>query len=106
MKFSPRPHLPVDDMDSTSACSNLSYLSGTVEFLSPRALVLQSTFLVYLNGSHTPLHSEIAPLKCLSSPMQHSGGLYSSDIAPDYWDTLARWDEEISYAPPSTIPAP
>ena len=67
--------------------SLLSYLSGTVEFSSPCALILQSTFLVYLDESQTPIHSEIAPLKCLSS-LQPSGWQYSSEIAPDFWDTL------------------
>jgi len=86
IKLSPRPY--VDPKIKVSTGSILTYLSATVEFPSPYALVLQSTFLVYLNDSPTPLHSEIAPLKCLSSPMQPSGWLYSSEIAPDFWDTL------------------
>ena len=71
-----------------SASSSLSYLSRTVKFFSPCTLELQSTFLVYSDNCSTPVHSEIAPLKCLSSPMQQSSWLYSSDIAPDFWDTL------------------
>lgn len=86
IRLSPRPY--VDPKMKASACSNLSYLSGTVEFPSPCALVLQSTFLVYSDDCNTPVHSEIAPLKCLVSPMKESGGLYSAEIAPDFWDTL------------------
>ena len=86
IKLSPRPY--VNPIIIASARSKLSYLSGTVDFPSPCALALQSTFLVYLDDSNTPLHSEIAPLKCLSSPMKQSGWLYSSEIAPDFWDTL------------------
>ena len=93
IKLSPR--LYADPKIKSSACSNLAYLSGTVEFPSPCALVLQSTFLVYLDDSQTPLHSEIAPLKCLSSPMQESGGLYSSEIAPDFWETLCSSPGEL-----------
>jgi transcriptional enhancer factor len=90
IKLSPR--LYADPKIKSSACSNLAYLSG---FPSPCELVLQSTFLVYLDDSQTPLHSEIAPLKCLSSPMQESGGLYSSEIAPDFWETLCSSPGEL-----------
>ena len=86
INLSPMSH--VDPKLRASASSNLSYLSGTVKFSSPFTLALQSTFLVYLDNSSTPLHSEIAPLKCLSSPTKQSGWLYSSEIAPDFWDTL------------------
>ena len=86
INLSPQSH--VDFKIRASASSNLSYLSGMVKFFSPCALALQSTFLVYLDDSQTPLHSEIAPLKCLSSAMKQSGWLYSSEIAPDFWDTL------------------
>ena len=85
IKLSPRP-----DVNSKIRASNyslLSYLSGTVEFPSPYALVPQSTFLVYLDDNITPIHSEVAPLKCLSS-LQPYGWQYSSEIAPDFWDTL------------------
>ena len=82
------PWSNVDPKIRASDCSNLSYLSGTVKFCSPCTLASQSTFLVYVDDSNTPLHSEIAPLKCLSSPTKQSGWLYSSEIAPDFWDTL------------------
>ena len=84
--LSPWSH--VDPKIRASTSSILSYLSGTVNFSSPCSLALQSTFLVYFDDSNTPLHSEIAPLKCLSSPTKQPGWLYSSEIAPDFWDTL------------------
>ena len=84
--LSPLSHIDPRVKDSVS--SNLSYLSGTVKFSSPCMLALQSTFVVYLDNSSIPLHSEIAPLKYLSSPTKQSGWLYSSVIAPDFWDTL------------------
>jgi transcriptional enhancer factor len=86
INLSPWPH--VDPKISASATSYLSYLSGTVKFSSPCSLALQSTFLVYFDDSNIPQHSEIAPLKCLSSPTKQTGWLYSSEIAPDFWDTL------------------
>ena len=77
---------PLSHNDSKIRASfYLSYLSGTVKFFSPCILALQSTFL---DNSSTPLHSEIAPLKCLSSPTKQSDWLYISEIAPDFWDTL------------------
>lgn len=82
------PWSQADPKIRTSACSNLSFLSGTVKFSSPCTLALQSTFLVYLDDSNTPIHSEIAPLKSHSSATKQSGWLYSSEIAPDFWDTL------------------
>ena len=82
------PWSNVDPKIRASSSWNLSYLSGTVKFSSPFSLALQSTFLVYFDDSSTPLHSEIAPLKSLSSPSNQSGWLYSSEIAPDFWDTL------------------
>jgi hypothetical protein len=101
IKLSPRPHVNPKLEIRASASSNLSYLSGTVEFPSACALALQSTFLVYLDDSDTPLHSEIAPLKCLSSPMNHSGWLYSSEIAPDFWDTLCSSPGRLILSYPS-----
>lgn len=89
INLSPCTH--VDSKIKASASSSLSYLSGTVKFSSPCSLALQSTFLVYLNDAttnNTPLHWEIAPLKCLPSPTKQSGWLYSSEIAPNFWDTL------------------
>ena len=73
IKLSPRSY--ADPKMKASACSILSYLSGTVEYRSSCRLALESTFHVYVDGSDTPLHSEMAPLKCLSS------GLYSSELA-------------------------
>jgi hypothetical protein len=99
IKLSPRPD--DDPKIKVLASSNLSYLSGTVEFHSPYALALQSTFLVYLDDPHTPLHSEITPLKCLSSPMKPSGWLYSSEIAPDFWDTLCSSPGRLILSYPS-----
>lgn len=86
--LSPWPY--VDPEIRVSTGSNLSYLSGTVNFSSPCPLALQSIFLVYLDDSDAPLHSEITPLKCLSSPTKESesGWLYNSGIAPDFWDSL------------------
>ncbi|KAF8813184.1 hypothetical protein BYT27DRAFT_7181660 [Phlegmacium glaucopus] len=95
IKLSPRSYVGSEIKAST--CSILTYLSGTVEFPSPYALVLQSTFLVYMDDSPAPLHSEIAPLQCLSSPMQPSGWLYSSEIAPEFWDTLCSTPDLTRY---------
>lgn len=73
IKLSPRPY--VDPKIIASASSNLPYLSGSVKFSSPCALALQSTFLIYLNDTQTPLHSGIAQLKCLWSATKQSGWL-------------------------------
>ena len=86
IRLSPLTH--VDPEIKALASSSLSYLSGLVKFFSPCTLELQSTFLVHSDNCSTPVHSEIAPLKCLSSPTEQSVWLYSSDIAPDFWVTL------------------
>ena len=65
-------------------------LSNTVEFTSPCALTLRSVFNVYRDGSHIPVHTEDVPLKCLSSPVQSSGWLYSTEITPAFWKTLCE----------------
>jgi hypothetical protein len=99
INLSPWSH--VNSRMGSSTSSYLSYLSGTVRLSSPCTLALQSTFLVYLDDSDTPLHSEIAPLKCLSSPTNHSGWLYSSEIAPDFWDTLCSSPGRLILSYPS-----
>ncbi|KAF8972169.1 hypothetical protein BDZ97DRAFT_1783536 [Flammula alnicola] len=68
--------------------SILPFLSRSVEFPSPCALTPESTFVVYVNGSNTPVHTEIVPLRCMSSPMQRSGWLYGSDLVPAFWEML------------------
>lgn len=66
----------------------LPYLSGAIELPSSCALLPQSTFIVYVEGSTSPVHSEVASLKCISSPMQRSGWLYSFDLVPAFWENL------------------
>ena len=95
INLSPWSHVP---QIRASTSSNLSYLSGTVKFSSPCALALQSTFIVSLGDSNTPLHSEIVLLKCLSSPTKQSGWLYSSEIAPDFWDTLCSSPGRLTFS--------
>lgn len=76
---------------------HLSSSSGTsVEFLSSTALSLQSTFTVYVNGSNAPMHTEVVPLTCISSPMHRSGWLYGSQILPAFWTrfSLSRGESE------------
>ena len=70
--------------------SVLRTLSNTVEFASSYALTLRSVFDVYRDGSHSPIHTEDVPLKCLSSPVQSSGWLYSTEITPAFWKTLCE----------------
>jgi hypothetical protein len=66
----------------------LPYLSGAIELPSSCALLPQSKFIVYVEGSTSPVHSEVASLKCISSPMQRSGWLYSFDLVPNFWENL------------------
>ena len=70
--------------------SVMGTLSNTVEFASPCALTLRSVFDVYRDGSHSPIHTEDVPLKCVSSPVQSSGWLYSTEIIPAFWKTLCE----------------
>ena len=70
--------------------SVLRTLSNTVEFASPCALTLRSVFDIYRDGSHSPIHTEDVPLKCVSSPVQSSGWLYSTEITPAFWKTLCE----------------
>ena len=70
--------------------SVLRTLSNTVEFASPCALTLCSVFEIYCDGSHSPIHTEDVPLKCVSSSVQSSGWLYSTEITPAFWKTLCE----------------
>ncbi|EDR01694.1 uncharacterized protein LACBIDRAFT_333124 [Laccaria bicolor S238N-H82] len=71
--------------------------SNTVEFTSPWALILSSVFYVYCDGSELLVHTEDVPLKCLSSPVQSSGWLYSTEITPAFWKTLCEKKELTRY---------
>ena len=66
----------------------LPYLSRSIELPSSCALLPQSTFVVYVEGSPSSVHSEVASLKCISSPMQRSGWLYSFELVPTFWERL------------------
>ena len=80
---------------STLSRNILPHLSGEIELCSSCALLLQSSFLVYFKGSNSPLHSEVASLKCISSPIQRSGWLYSFDLVPTFWENL--WASEGNF---------
>ncbi|KAF8150069.1 hypothetical protein B0H34DRAFT_678986 [Crassisporium funariophilum] len=88
IQLAPSPCAPRGRGSGSCTSSVLRSLSGSVEFPSPCALVLQSSFNIYMNGSNSPVHSEIVPLRCISSPMQRSGWLYTSEFAPNFWETL------------------
>lgn len=77
--------------------SVLRTLLNTVEFASPCALTLRSVFDVYRDGSHSPIHTEDVPLKCVSSPVQSSGWLYSAEITPAFWKTLCEKKDPTRY---------
>ncbi|KAJ3505305.1 hypothetical protein NLJ89_g7488 [Agrocybe chaxingu] len=79
------------------ASSLLSSMCPSVEFPSHTGLALQSTFIVYMNGSNSPIHTEVAPLKCISSPMQRSGWLYSTDLVPSFWPVLCSCQDVSQY---------
>ncbi|TFK36637.1 TEA/ATTS domain family-domain-containing protein [Crucibulum laeve] len=81
-----------------STTSNvLRSFNSTVEFASPCALVLQSTFSVYRGASNVPIHTEVVPLKCCSSPLQSAGWRYSSELAPNFWDKLCTSKDLTKY---------
>ena len=82
------PALLHGQSSTSSVPSFLRLLSTKIEFLSPYALILQSTFHVYVDNGKVPIHSENAPLSCVSSPMSRSGWLYSTELVPVYWDTI------------------
>ncbi|KDR76000.1 hypothetical protein GALMADRAFT_457965 [Galerina marginata CBS 339.88] len=80
-----------------SSSNILPFLCGSVQFPSPFALMPQSTFLVYMNGSNAPVHMELAPLKCISSPIQSTGWLYGSDLVPSFWGKLCSSQDVSRY---------
>ena len=71
-----------------SSSALLPFLSGHIELPSPFQLLPQSKFMVYLAGSSAPIHVEMAPLICLSSPMQSTAWLYSTELVPSFWNQL------------------
>jgi len=75
---------------SKSSRNILPYLSGAIELCSSCALLLQSSFVVYFEGSNLPVHSEVASLKCISSPILRSGWLYSFDLVPTFGKVFGR----------------
>jgi len=86
IQLSPSPN-PPSGTTSQNKFNILPYLSGAVEFPSSFALISQSTFVVYVDGSTSPIHSGFASLKCIS-PMQQSGWRYSVDLVPSFWESL------------------
>jgi transcriptional enhancer factor len=87
IQLSPTPY-PSSGTTSRNKLNILPSLSGAMEFSSSFALLSQSTVLVYVEGSTLPIHSGVAPLNCISSPMQRSGWLYSVDLVPSIRKTL------------------
>ncbi|KAF8910555.1 hypothetical protein CPB84DRAFT_1763969 [Gymnopilus junonius] len=77
-----------------SSSSLLPFLSGHVQLPSPFPLLPQSKLVVYLAGSTVAIHEEIVSLNCMSSPMQGTGWLYSSELVPNFWSKLG-YDHDI-----------
>lgn len=75
-------------LQGKSSSALLPFLSGHVQLPSPFPLLPQAKFVVYLTGSSVPIHMEIAPLNCISSPIQSTGWLYSSELVPTFWSKL------------------
>jgi len=92
IQLSPTPSPPSGTTPQNKSNINksniLSYLSGAVEFPSSFALLSQSTFVVYAEGSTSPVHSGVASLRCISSPTQRSAWVYSVDLVPSFWESL------------------
>lgn len=73
---------------STGACSRLEGLERTVQFTSSYPLLLQTIFAVFVDGHDAPVHSEISPMRCQSSPIESSRWTYSSPLVPGFWDHM------------------
>lgn len=70
-------------------------LDPAATFVSPCALALQTTYSVYIDDHGDPLHTEVVPLTCQSSPMQSAGWLYSATIVPGFWRKLTDSTSEF-----------
>ena len=79
---------PPSDTNSRNKFNILPYLSGAVELACSFALLSQSTVLVYVEGSTSPIHSGVAALNCISSPTQRPGWFYSVELVPSFWEAL------------------
>ncbi|THV07230.1 hypothetical protein K435DRAFT_742211 [Dendrothele bispora CBS 962.96] len=82
---------------SYSTSHRLSNMEPTITFVSPCALALQCSFSVFLDGSGLPIHTEVASLKCHSSPMQSSGWMYSATLVPGLWKSLCEENSPTRY---------
>lgn len=88
IQLAPAACTPNGSIPQDMTTSILPFLCSMVQFPSPFPLLPQSTFIVYANGSNSPMHMESAPVKCLSSPADRSGWLYSSELVPGFWGKL------------------
>lgn len=77
-----------DALPGQSTPSLLRTLDPTITFASPCALVLYSTFCVFLEGMSDPIHTEVVPLKFHSSPVESSGWQYSTTLIPGFWKSF------------------
>ncbi|KAK7032271.1 hypothetical protein VNI00_013230 [Paramarasmius palmivorus] len=87
----------------SSSSHRLAFMEPTINFASPCALALHCSYYVFLDGAGLPIHTEVAPLKCQSSPMQSSGWMYSASLVPGLWNNLCESASPTRYTITQTL---
>ncbi|ESK93964.1 hypothetical protein Moror_12921 [Moniliophthora roreri MCA 2997] len=87
----------------SSSSHRLAFMEPTINFASPCALALHCSYYVFLDGAGLPIHTEVAPLKCQSSPMQSSGWMYSASLVPGLWSSLCESASPTRYTITQTL---
>jgi hypothetical protein len=82
--------LPLSSFPTMEGRSMISSMPVSVQFSSPSAISLISTFYIYRKGSGgIPIHAERATLDLISSPLQGSDWTYRSTLIPKFWEICA-----------------
>ncbi|KAK0434735.1 hypothetical protein EV421DRAFT_1689264, partial [Armillaria borealis] len=84
-------HIRLAPLASTSSDYAFLPLSGsdpTINFMSPYPVNQECTFSAFVHTSSLPIHSEVASMSCICSPMDRTGWLYSASLSPKFWKVM------------------
>ncbi|KAK0204970.1 hypothetical protein DFS33DRAFT_1273964 [Desarmillaria ectypa] len=88
---------PLASASSYHASLPLSGSDPTINFMSPYPVNQQCTFSAFVDTLSLPIHSEVAPMSCLGSPMDRTGWLYSASLSPKFWKVIFNDSNPMQY---------
>lgn len=83
-------HLSTSALSPHDSDQILSSVDPTIKFASSIALDPHCSFSVFIDDDSLSIHTEVAELKCQSSPLNSSGWIYSATLVPGFWDVLRK----------------